>query len=364
MAKIAFLLWGEIKYDGRVQKEIRTLRKNRFEVELIVSRFIDDNYENYPFKIHSLNFLIKKNQIKNFINKFIFCRQAFKVLKKIKPDIIHCNDLDTLYGGYLYKKFSSNSKIVYDSHELYPESQLGLKKFIWNVIERRLIKVVDEFILPEVNRSKYFKQKYGLNSINIIENFPEKIRLENTNYIELSEPKTKGKQKILYIGRIAKDRGAEEIVKAMMLIPEEFILIFIGTTFYNFKEKFLKFIRSQRLTDRIFIFDPVKNSDVIKYINSSDYGLVFYNDTNINNYYCASNKLFEFILCKKYLITNNYPGLIEVVEKNNYGICIEKVDYRSIANAILKIHTEFDNFKTTKEYLWDNLESSFVQIYS
>ena len=69
--KIAFLLIGEIKYDGRVSKEINTLQKHGFEVELIVSKFNNDSYNNYNFKIYNLNIKYRIFPIINIINKFI-----------------------------------------------------------------------------------------------------------------------------------------------------------------------------------------------------------------------------------------------------------------------------------------------------
>ena len=52
MKNIVFLLIGNIRYDGRVLKEIATLRKAGHKVTLIVSNFdVDDNVANYNFDI-------------------------------------------------------------------------------------------------------------------------------------------------------------------------------------------------------------------------------------------------------------------------------------------------------------------------
>ena len=51
MDKIAVILYGNIRYDGRVQKEIASLKKNRKEVILFCSDFDEDDFkENCNFK--------------------------------------------------------------------------------------------------------------------------------------------------------------------------------------------------------------------------------------------------------------------------------------------------------------------------
>ena len=101
MRKIVFILWGNIKYDGRVQREIHTLRKNGYNVELILQNFGNDDLTKYDFKIRYFDFTPKSHPIRNFFLPFQFCRAAAKFLGEIQPDIVHCNDLNTLLMLYL-----------------------------------------------------------------------------------------------------------------------------------------------------------------------------------------------------------------------------------------------------------------------
>ncbi len=228
MAKVVFILWGNIKYDGRVQKEIYTLQKNNYDVELIIQDFENDDFANYDFKIRHFDFRPTSNQIRNFFLPFKFCRKVEKLLNELKPEIVHCNDLNTLYAGYLYKKTGADFKLVYDSHELFPEQYNFKKRFIWNVVEKRMVRFADEIIIPEKNRANYFSEKYGLNNIHIIENYPIKKKLELVNLLEEIEPKTKNKIKLLYIGAISMNRGIEEMVRAIILLPDKYCLLLIG----------------------------------------------------------------------------------------------------------------------------------------
>lgn len=364
-SKTVFLiLFGNIKYDGRVKKEIKSLLDNGFSVELIVSKFEDDHLSNYPFKIHTLGQKSSRFSVINFLNSFVLCFKAFRLLKNFKPDVVHCNDLNTLLAGYLYKKLNTKVLFIYDSHELYPESQKSrIRKLIWNKLEKLLLPKVDTIIMPEKNRAKYFEKKHQLKKdVLVIPNYPRKMHIQLVlNRIEDDFPQTLNITKILYIGIISSNRKLKDIALSFVNLPEKYCLILIGPFKKKSKEEFDSFISEYHLTNKIFVHDPIPNDEVMEYILSSDIGIVFYNNNNLNNYYCASNKLFEFIACRKPVITNNYPGLIEVVEQNKFGVCLDKTDSVDIAEAIKNIKPISQDIKLN--YYWDDIEKSFLDIY-
>jgi glycosyltransferase involved in cell wall biosynthesis len=73
------------------------------------------------------------------------------------------------------------------------------------------------------------------------------------------------------------------------------------------------------------------------YTASAQVGLLFYRNTCRNNYYCAPNKLYEYMMMGLPVITCNYPGLVEFVEGQGIGICVDPEDPKAIAAAINRI---------------------------
>ncbi|RUR35228.1 glycosyltransferase [Clostridium perfringens] len=365
MKKIVSLLIGEIKYDGRVQKEIQSLIKNKYDVSLIVHKFCNDNINNYNYPIIAISTNDNTPTMPGILKKFRFCFDAYKILKNINPDIVHCNDLTTLYAGVMYKNFNKKCKIIYDAHELYPEMFCGFRKFLWNCIEKLNIKKVDEIISPEINRALYMKNKYKLNKdIHVIENLPNKFKNIEFNHIEKKYPETIGKIKILYLGLLSKDRGILEMINSMKYVSDENILVLVGN-FVNdsFKSEVINLIKNERLENKVKILGRVPNNQVINYVQSSDIGLIFYENINLNNYYCASNKLYEFLVSKKFIITNDYPGLINTVEKNNMGKCIKSIDCKLIADAIKDYKVNILMSNKTSDFTWESQENKFIKIY-
>jgi glycosyltransferase involved in cell wall biosynthesis len=237
-----------------------------------------------------------------------------------------------------------------------------LRKYIWGKLESKMLRYVDKIIMPEKNRAKYFINKYKLTKkINIIPNYPLKHNITSKNYIEYKINETKNKIKVLYIGDMHPDRKIIEIVRSFKYIDKRFVLILIGRIKSNFRTEIENIIANNGLEGKIFFLKPVHNKNVIKYVNSADIGILFYSATNLNNYYCASNKLFEFLSCGVPIITNSYPGLIEVVENNGWGVCLNKVDEFSISKAINNF--DISKYKINSNYLWENLIDKFLKIY-
>jgi len=255
--------------------------------------------------------------------------------------------------------------LVYDAHELYPEQfQDVVRRKFWNVVESRTLEYADEIILPEKNRAAYFTKKYGRNNVHVVQNFPSCRPVTRCELLEEMAPTSKNKTKLLYVGAMFESRGIVDMVNAIALLPDDYCLFLMGQVSAGLKGTLQDLILKNGLSNRVYILQPVENRQVLSVINSADVGLLFYNDGNINDYYCASNKLYEFIVCSKHVVTNDYPGLREIVQVNGFGQCIEDVSASSIARAVSKITIDGSSFPGTERFIWGNQAEKFVAIYS
>jgi glycosyltransferase involved in cell wall biosynthesis len=366
--KIAILLWSELKYDGRVQKEIKTFQSLGMDVALIVSKLKDDSEKEYNFQIINLDVKPMRGALFNFFYFLWLGFLAQRWLLEWKPDHIHCNDLPTLIGGVLYKLKYNQIRLVYDSHELFPEMQKNLfRRLLWNGWERLLVSVPDIVIQPEVNRLAYFKDKYKNRPLrlHLVENFPEKPIQPMTGGFFNSLVETPwNKHKSLYLGALLKDRDLEEIILAFHGLTENYCLFLMGHGKADYIKALRSLIEEERLQNRVFLLPPVPNHHIPNVIASSDIGLVFYQNSNLNNYYCASNKLYEFIICKKPVLTNDYPGLQKVVLSGKRGVCLHTIARNEITNAIKDVVEHRDDYLVDEpNFYWDSQVDVWRRIY-
>jgi glycosyltransferase involved in cell wall biosynthesis len=367
MAHIVMVLIGDISYDGRVRKEIRTLVARGHRVELVVSDFSKNGTAGHDLgiKIHTIPMALWSTPAMNFLAQIRFNQIAASVISKLAPSHIHCHDLNTLLAG-TWAKQKTGAKLVFDAHELMPESMGGFKRTVWDRIEKSCIADCDHIIMPEKNRIAYFKQKYPkIGDILLLDNFPSKTDIPEQSYdlFRPLYPIAQNQKIILYTGLISAKRHVEELVESMTLCRDEFVLVLLGTTFKGYKEILRAKIRTLGVQDRVFGHDPVPHTQILYYMASCDIGTAFYQNTNLNNFYCASNKLYEYIALNKPLLTNNYPGLLETVASYKQGVCLANVTPKRLAEAYLQASDDAVVTPGAKKSFWEEEEYVLHQLY-
>lgn len=361
------ILIGDIKYDGRVRKEIRTLLDNGIEVTLF--NFTPSENKD-PFLNHpNFNYIYKykKQQsfgMLNFFKIVSFNLLALNLIHKNKIKKIHMHDLNSTLLLLFFSPRKKNVQVIFDVHELFPETHYGVNNRIWSFIERKIVNKVNFFIFPEKNRLKYFQQKHSISNDKMIllENFPSKNDF-NGFEVDVTSINTKNKNlKCLYIGHLMEDRGIEEIILSFKKLPQDELYI-VGKGEKKYLEYLESLIEQKKLQTRVFLLEPIDNSDVVKFINKFDLGFAFYENTNLNNYYCASNKIYEFLSLNKVIVTNDYPGLIELKNQDSRVICIDNIDRETISKAILNLKNKELNH-VEKTYFWESQSQKLLDVYN
>jgi glycosyltransferase involved in cell wall biosynthesis len=97
---------------------------------------------------------------------------------------------------------------------------------------------------------------------------------------------------------------------------------------------------------------------------AGDIGTAFYSNINVNNYYCASNKLFEYIALEKPVLTNNYPGLIERVERLKLGVCLDAITPENLASAYVRAFDSTVLRRGSAKFFWEIHENELVGLYN
>jgi glycosyltransferase involved in cell wall biosynthesis len=367
MAHIVMLLMGDIRYDGRVRKEIRTLLVAGHQVELVVSDFDKSGTGggDLGVRIHYIPMTLWPNPALNFLEQLSFNRKAASIIRDIGPTHIHCHDLSSLLAG-VWSKRKVNGKVIFDAHELMPESMGGMREKIWGYIERKCVNSCDSIVMPEKNRIAYFQKKYPhAPSIWLLENFPrqDEISFEKNDFFREKYPIRKNQKIVLYTGFLAARRHIEDLIYAMAICTEQFILVALGYAFKGYDKVLQKMVNKLRLADRIFIHRAVPHVDLLKYMSACDIGIALYRNSNLNNFYCASNKLYEYIALDKPVVTNDYPGLLERVERFGQGICLAEITPRSLADAFTRAADPKFIKPGMKKYFWEDQENILIQLY-
>jgi glycosyltransferase involved in cell wall biosynthesis len=324
-------------------------------------------------KLNILKFLIII--VKKILFYSNFYQKADKYLSKkgIKADVYHSHDLNTLFIGQKLAH-KHNAKLVYDSHELYVYHYRPyiLPRFFYKKeegFERKYIKKADAVITVSNSIVGYLKNIYAIDKPHLIMNAPKKNKNPgDSKYSLRKELNLNDNQKLLlYSGGITFSRGLDRVIESLASLDDLFFVM-MGPGKEEFKNYLKAVAVKHGVSHRVSFFGPVPSKEVSAYAASADVGITSTENLCINNYYCAPNKLFEYIQGGLPVVASNFPDLKNIVEKNDIGITCDISDPQEIAKAVNKVfnkyHTYLNNVKKIQNtYCWENEELKLTKLY-
>ena len=179
MMKITMLLFGFFPSDVRVRKEALSLSNFGHKMSVVCCAEKNEHGEYQSIKIPRVGEpsdwkgkMTSKQLIKFWIYSFLY------LITRRDFDVLHCHDLTGLPPAIWYKFLFPKTKIIYDSHELYPEAieekKGSLIKFIFLMLEKFCIKFVGQVIGVSKPQRDFMTKRYGIKNFLILPNFPMK----------------------------------------------------------------------------------------------------------------------------------------------------------------------------------------------
>jgi hypothetical protein len=145
LTKLKYLLivTNEYIYDERVKRETSLLAN--MGIDVVVLAWARNELPRYPngqdIKLMFFALRSEYGQLGSFILKLpaFWCWSFLQVLR-IRPNVIHCNDFDTMIVGVLYKVVNRQVRLFYDAHEKYSET---VRNIITNSIGLLLVGILE-----------------------------------------------------------------------------------------------------------------------------------------------------------------------------------------------------------------------------
>ncbi len=251
-----------------------------------------------------------------------------------RPNLVVAIDVDTLPQAWIVSRLTG-AKLLYYSIELYAERPGFKPAWFWIGLERRLINTPDLTVACEPNRARVMVEKYGAKTMPmVVQNVPpfEEAKRTTKRQDWLAERGVKAEKIVYYMGELKQARCTDEFIEAAKTFAPGIVLFFIGPIGHGY-DPHAK-IKACGVEDRVFIHPPVHPSEVMEFAYSAHLGLQTQLDDGLNHLYCAPIKLFQYLMAGLPVIASNFPGMIDVVEKNDVGVCVDPLDAPAIAAAI------------------------------
>lgn len=365
--KIALILRTDgLDYDDRVRKEILSIKKLfdyvSFYIYVVTSaNKLEEGISSYgtPYKQLNIKSLdTTPNSRFSLLNAWELYLQVRKELKQY--DAIWIADQQPFLIGLFLK----NKPIIWDLHELpLAFTRNFLLSFLFRRIERKCNAVIHanearkQFII-ENNLATNPHKHYVLHNFTQFDEVDSTYDDTYTNFIQWL-----GDQKCIYLQGVDMERRAPmESISSILKFPDLRIVV-VG--YFDEKIKDALYSKYGNVIDsRIFFTGRIKQIKTPQYIQKCILSLVFYKNTNPNNYYCEPNRLFQCIINNKPVVVGNNPPMKDLIDRYEFGVCVntDGSDEALIVEGINKVLGNYqfylDNIKKNKDrLLWDSQEN-------
>lgn len=334
--KVIVSVINDLVTDNRVNRSCVTLVEAGYEV-LMVGRKLRNSPplpSDRPYQMHRMKLLFTTGPL--FYAEYNM--RLFLLLLFCKQDFLLSNDLDTLLANYLISRLKGKP-VVYDSHEFFtgvPELQHNAfaRKF-WIRIERNIVPRLKWCITVNRSIADMYTKMYNVPFV-VIRNVPiplPEIQPKTRHELGMPEDKT---VLLLQGSGINIHRGAEELVEAMTLLPEQFHLYIIGGG--DVVKKLEELVNRFNLRERITFLPRQPYAAMMQYTRNADIGLSLDKDNNLNYKFSLPNKIFDYMQAGIPVIASDLPELRRIMDDYKIGRFIREVTPQTIAEMVLEMY--------------------------
>ena len=213
-------------------------------------------------------------------------------------------------------------------------------------------------ICPEANRAAIFRYWYSLKTtpsvlVNTLFNHPRKTQMEISNVdISAKIDVLKHKKLILYMGMIAYDRDISILFKKMQKLHEEFHLVLLG----RIEGDKAKFLNTLSFYEKVTYLGELNSPAHLQVASHAYIGVLSYNFFDLNNIFCAPNKIWEYAGFGIPMLSNDIPGLVNLFNKFNsgYSVNFDVDENDDIIDKILNIDSNYSIMSQNANKMFDD----------
>jgi len=258
-----------------------------------------------------------------------------------KPDVVHCNDLDTLLVGVLAKQHYG-CRLVYDAHEFYPVSDphgKWLDITFFSLLERLLIREADAVVTVNPLLGEAMRAAYCLDRVYSVPNAEpwvddRPLPSPGTDIDTLAQ----GRVKFLFQGRFAPGRGIDELIEGWATVDGSRAALFLRGPDNIWREAAIELAARLGQLDRsVYFLDAVTEDQLVCAAAEADVGIIPYKPLIINDRLSCPNKLSQYLHAGLLVVANDLPYVQSVLTEAEAGVFYSSSDLRTLAAAVHRI---------------------------
>jgi len=254
---------------------------------------------------------------------FSISSAVYLLFKMDKKDVVYSNEsLPLLFSSFFFKN------TFYEMHD-FPESKFGA--FGYFLKRMRFALVHNKWKIARLH------ELYRMGQEKILYE-PNAVDLHDFDILDTKEEARKKlglslhKKIVVYTGHLYGWKGVDTLAEAALLLPKEYLVIFVGGT----DADVLRFRGKYDSDERIMIVGNRKHDEIPLWQKAAD-TLVLPNTAKekISKYYTSPMKLFEYMASKRPVVVTDIPSIREIADEKN-ALIVPADDPKEMAAGLLR----------------------------
>lgn len=361
---IVFFILNVFDYDSRAQLVCHDILSSGWTLDIIAT--IGGKITSFgEAKIHQIPQPVWPTKKRRFIE---YNLRAASIAKKLRADIYHAVDLDTLWAAVNTAR-AVGGGVVYESRELYTElmslSGKPIVRGFWRALEKRLIRKVDVVVTVSEAIADEMKGRYGISRPEVVMNVAESV--ESIQPVDLRKRfNLQNKFILIFQGVLRPGQGITRAVEAIANLPEV-ALVFVGDG--PVRTAIEKRVTDLGISSRVRFAGRVAPDQLARYTSGADAGLILIEPVSLNSRLALPQKLFQYIAAETPPIVSDLPLLRQIVQKDKLGVVLKDGSARSDADVINDFlnhgldRAVFQCRMAKRKYCWEIEGKKFIDLY-
>jgi len=288
-----------------------------------------------------------------------FCAVLVIAALRRRPHVIYAHDYFTAWPSRICAALTGGV-LIYDAHELIiPEEgiKMGRREALFYRLEKLTLPRAALIIAANSERAGYMQRHYGLAetplAIHNIAPVPQDRPGPDealSRYPALRRSRN-DLVRLVFQGFLSGNRGVVESVVALAQLPEHFELVLVGGGPSADVAAIREAVEKHDVGQRTLFLGRVPRDDLHDILANCDIGIVYYHTRQLNQLYCASNKVYEYAQAGLPMVSTCQPPLRSIHEKYGIGELIgcqgndAKTEVSDMVRGCRKIAADLDGYR-------------------
>jgi glycosyltransferase involved in cell wall biosynthesis len=268
-------------------------------------------------------------RIHRWLRTLDYYRRAIALVRRERPDLIHCNDYNTMWVG-VFARLLGRSAVVYDAHELWPDRNLRPEPRWWLIAcEALFVRCAHRTITASPGYADVIARRYRVARPVVIRNIPD-----------LGEPPSAdspdGGATFAYVGAVTRNRGIEVSIEALARTPEARLRL-LGPAAASYRTELEGLAATAGVADRVEFAGSVPPGEVVESLRGATAGLALIQPACLSYELSLPNKIFEYVLAGIPVLVSDLPVMGGFVSERRVGLLARPDDPSDVAAKLAEL---------------------------